>query len=140
MGNISYTKSHAFILNHKYHKTITDIGIFRNSYNNFAYILIPITNLCLLTSLVCRTELLLILITNLYLLGSYTYSRLILIRILYLQQAYPYSDLILIAGLFLCRSPIGHILMLVSDVYLFKSPKGHILRTYTCNTPNIFLK
>ena len=81
---ILYRITYAFILNHKYHKTIKDIGIFRNSYNDFAYILIPITNLYLFTSLVGRTELLLILITILYLLGSYIYDRLILIRFSYL--------------------------------------------------------
>ena len=102
---ILYRITYAFILNHKYYKTITDIGIFRNSYNNFAYILIPITNLYLFTSLVCRTELLLILITNLYLLGlkfiadlflfgSHTYSRLILMQIS--RRTHTYAELILI--------------------------------------------
>ena len=64
----------------------------------------------LFRSLVYGIELILILIENLYLLGSYTYSRLILIWVLYLYH----SDLILIADLFLFQSPIGHILILIS--------------------------
>ena len=38
--------THAFILNHNKHITITDIIIFMNSYNTFTYIIILVTNLC----------------------------------------------------------------------------------------------
>ena len=80
--HMTYTETHALILNHNKHLTVTDIIIFMHSYNTFTYIIILVTNLCLFRYLVCGTEL--ILITNLYLLGSYTYGRLILIQILYL--------------------------------------------------------
>ena len=76
---ITYTDTHAFILNHNKHITVSDIIIFMNSYNTFTCIIILVSNLCLFRYLVYDTEL--ILITNLYLLRSYTDDRLILIPI-----------------------------------------------------------
>ena len=99
--HITYTETYAPILNHNKHIIVTDLRIFINSYNNFTYIIILVTNLCLFRSLVYGTELILI-------------------------TTYTYSELILMTDLFLFQSPVGYILMLVSDVYLFRSPKGHI--------------
>ena len=86
---MTYTKTHALILNHNKHIALTDLRIFMNSSNRFTYIIILVTNLCLFRSLVYGIEL--ILIANLYL-----------------------SDLTLVADLFLFRSPVGHILILIS--------------------------
>ena len=82
----------------------------------------------LFRSLVYGTEL--ILIANLYLLGSYTYSRLILIWVLYLYH----SDVILIAYLFLFRSPVGHILILIS-----RRTHTYLDSSYTLLNLNIYL-
>ena len=77
--HITYTKTYALILDHNKHITVTDLRIFRNSYNKFTYLIILVTNLCFFGYLVYDPEL--ILITNLCLLRSYTYDRLILISI-----------------------------------------------------------
>ena len=77
--HMTYTKTHALILNLNKPITLTDLRIFRNSYNRFTYIIILVTNLCFFRYLVYGTEL--ILITNLYLLRSYTDDKLILIPI-----------------------------------------------------------
>ena len=72
---------------------MTDIIIFMNSYNTFTYIIILVTNLCLIRSLVYGTEL-------------------ILTQILHLWQTYSYSGLPY--NTYLSLSPIGHILILIS--------------------------
>ena len=63
--HMTYTKTHALILNHNKHITLTDLIIFMNSSNRFTYIIILVTNLCLFRFLVYGIEL--ILIANLYL-------------------------------------------------------------------------
>ena len=120
MGNISYRESHAFILNHKYHQTITDIGIFRNLYHNFAYILIPITNLCLFKSFVCRTELLLIFIT------TYTYLGLTLIADLFLFGSYTHSVQILYLY-YGTHIGLTELILVLRNLYWY-------FRSYTCIT------
>ena len=77
--HITYTETYALILDHNKYITVTDLRIFRNSYNKVTYIIILVTNLYFFRYLVYSTEL--ILITNLYLLRSYTDDRLILIPI-----------------------------------------------------------
>ena len=117
---MTYTKTHALILNHNNHITITDLKIFKNSYNRFTYIIILVTNLCLYIK-------------------SYTYGRLILIPIS--RRMHTYIDFLV------CDTELIHILILVSrmtytytylpyDIYLYLSPVGHILipisrRTHT---------
>ena len=76
---MTYTKAHALILNHNKHITVTDLRIFMNSYNRFTYIIILVTNLCLFSSLVYGTELILI--------ATYTYSYLTLMADLFLFQS-----------------------------------------------------
>ena len=85
----TYTETYALILNHNNHITITDLRIFRNSYNRFTYIIILVTNLCLFRFLVYGTEFI-------------------------LRATYTYSYLTLMADLFLFRFPVGHILILIS--------------------------
>ena len=122
---ITYTGTHAFILNHNKHITVPDIGIFMNSYNRFTYIIILVTNLCLFRSLVYGTEL--ILIAILYLLRTYTYDRLIFIPISRRTHLY--------------LSPVGHILILVSrrthtyiDFLICDIEPLHILRLISRRT------
>ena len=122
--HMTYTKTHALILNHNKHITLTDLRIFRNSYNIFTYIIILVTNLCFFRYLVYGTEL--ILITNLYLLRSYTDDRLILIPISRRTHTYACIRRILIQVSQRTYIYIGLILMFVSDLQLFRSPKGHI--------------
>ena len=123
---ITYTGTHAFILNHNKHITITYLRIFRNSYNRFTYTIILVTYLCLFRSLVYGTKLI-------------------------LGATYTYSDLILMADLFLFRSPVGHIIILISRMthtysdssytalslylYLYLSPVGNILILISYRTP-----
>ena len=76
---MTYTETHALILNHNKHKQEQISKSFGNSYNTFTYIIILVTNLCFFRYLVYGTEL--ILIKNLYLLRSYTDDILILIPI-----------------------------------------------------------
>ena len=78
---MTYTDTHALILNHNKHITVTDLRIFMNSYNTFTYIIILVTNLYLYRSLVYGTELV-------------------------LRATYTYSELTLMADLFLFRSPV----------------------------------
>ena len=101
------------------HKTITDIRIFKHSYNE-------------LIQLLRLTQTYTYHILTLYLLRSYTHGRLVLLPIS--RRTHTYSDslyTVLNLYIYLYLSPVGHILLLVSDVYLFKSPKGHTFRTYT---------
>ena len=108
---ITYTNTHAFILNHNTHITITYLRIFRNSYNKFTYIIFLVTNLCLYIK-------------------SYTYGILILIPIS--RRMHTYIDFLV------CDTELIHILILISrmtytytylpyDIYLYLSPVGHIL-------------
>ena len=78
---MTYTNTHALILNHNKHITVTDLRIFMYSYNTFTYIIILVTNLYLYRSLVYGTELV-------------------------LRATYTYSELTLMADLFLFRSPV----------------------------------
>ena len=77
--HMTYTETHALILNHNKHNQEHISKSSGNSYNTFTYIIILVTNLCFFRYLVYGTEV--ILITNLYLLRSYTNDRLILIPI-----------------------------------------------------------
>ena len=85
--HITYTKTHALILNHNKHITVTDLIIFMNSYNRFTYIIILVTNLCLY-------------------IRSYTYD--ILILILISRMTHTYIDFLV------CGTELIHILILIS--------------------------
>ena len=65
--HMTYTETHALILNHNKHKQEQISKSYGNSYNTFTYIIILVTKLCFFRYLVYGTEL--ILITNLYLYG-----------------------------------------------------------------------
>ena len=118
---MTYTETHALILNHNKHKQEHISKSSGNSYNTFTYIIILITNLCFFRYLVYGTEL--ILITNLYLLRSYTDDRLILIPISRRTHTYAYSRRTLIQ--------VSQRTYIYRDLYLYLS------QTYNySNLPN----
>ena len=90
---MTYTETHALILNHNNHIIVTDIRIFMNSYNKFTYIIILVTNLCLFSSLVYGTELIHILRLISRRTHTYTSISLILVQISRRSyRAYAYTE------------------------------------------------
>ena len=87
--HMTYTETHALILNHNKHKQEQISKSSGNSYNTFTYIFILVTNLCFFRYLDYGTE---------------------LIRI----TTYTYLDLILMTNLFLFQSLVGHVFIPIS--------------------------
>ena len=97
--HMTYTETHAFILNHNNHITITYLIIFRNSYNELIQLLMLITDLCLFGSPIGVTEL----ITRTYYRAYTGTYYLILVQISSRSyRAYAYTDILI------------HVLVLIS--------------------------